>query len=307
MKFLSLFTALCILSHGMLSTAETGLNLLSLNVYMLPKPIKWTLQEERTIAITEQLRNSNYDFIFLQEAFMSDFRKNISEKLKQEYPYSYYLERDTKWFHFMGSGVFILSRYPIQVLGKLYFDDCASFDCLASKGAFLFESKLPNGKTFQFATSHLQAGREHGKLRMKQLEQIRLLLEKNFKKDVPQLLVGDLNINFPDSEFKQGLELLNMNYASLVGEIKTTSARSTDCYDTPTIQMWIDHVWMDKNLEVENPEIAVKDFSFKYHGNLCPSSDHHGVVAYFKQGQQQTHEAKLHWLPAKAANKKSQN
>jgi endonuclease/exonuclease/phosphatase family metal-dependent hydrolase len=265
------------LLNSQFSYAAETLNILSMNVYMLPKPIKWSLQAERTQAIANQLENSNYDFIFFQEAFMPSFREEITKKLKGQYPYSYYLDKDGGFLIFFGSGLFVLSRYPMNVLEHVYFKDCGSFDCLAAKGSFLFESTLPSGKTIQFSTTHQQAGPENREIRLKQFVQIKALMAKHYKKDVTQFLIGDLNVDYLEPEYKEGLTIMGMKNAQLVGPIRTTNARTNDCYDTPTRKMWIDHVWMDQNVKSDKLEMQVKDFSFDYKGKSCPSSDHHGM------------------------------
>lgn len=275
MKIIILLIGILSFSFGQASDMP---NLISMNVYMLPKPIHWSMQNERTNAIANQLASSNFDVVFMQEAFIASFRTSIAEKLKTQFPYSHYLDRDGSWSHLFGSGLFILSRYPIQVLNSMYFADCGGFDCFASKGALIFQLVLPDGKSFQFATTHLQAGPEFGSIRLKQIEAIKAGLNKVKSEGVPQLLVGDLNIDFSDPEFITGLAIMQMNYSPLSGLLRTTSARSNDCYSTPTKKMWIDHVWFDKSSEGAHPEIEVADFSFDYENKKCPSSDHHAVV-----------------------------
>jgi endonuclease/exonuclease/phosphatase family metal-dependent hydrolase len=279
MKIAAIFIGIFMTLNFEISHSSEMLNLLTMNVYMLPKPIHWSMQQKRTEEIVEQLKNTSYDFIFFQEAFMSSFRDQIAEKLAAEYPHNYYLNRSGRLFHIMGSGVFVLSRHPIKVLETGYFDSCSGFDCFASKGFVLFETNLENGSSLQFSTTHLQAGPENGQVRMKQLLQMKEALKKYAKKDVPQFLVGDLNIDFSDPEYQQGLDLMEMKYAPLSGDIKTTNARTNDCYTTPTKKLWIDHIWVDKNLPTEVLVSQVKDFSFKFEGKICPSSDHHGVEA----------------------------
>jgi endonuclease/exonuclease/phosphatase family metal-dependent hydrolase len=244
---------------------------------MLPKPVKWSLQVERTSAIISQLSGAPYDVVMLQEAFIPSFRNEVTQQLKQQYPYSHYLDRGTAWFPFLGSGLFVLSRHPIQILDETRFDKCEGFDCFASKGSLLIEVSLPGEKTYQVVNTHLQAGAQNGSLRLGQLEKIRQQLNKFKKVNVPQLLAGDLNIDFSDPEFITGLAIMQMNYSPMNGLVKTTNARTNDCYSTPEKKLWIDHVWFDKSLASARLQIEVRDFSFNYENRKCPSSDHHAV------------------------------
>ena len=260
-----------------LAYAAESLSLLSMNVYMLPKPIKWTMQAERTIALVNQLSSTTYDAVFMQEAFIESFRTELTQKLKSHYPYVHYFDRDSSWLHIFGSGLFVMSRYPFKILNSNYFSDCEGFDCFSSKGTLLLELTLPDGKSYQIATTHLQAGPENGSIRLAQLKDIKSQLNQFRIESVPQLLVGDLNIDFSDPEFITGLAMMQMNYSPLIGLTRTTNARTNDCYSTPEKKLWIDHVWFDKSLLSTHPEIEVKDFSFDFENKKCPSSDHHGV------------------------------
>lgn len=277
-KILFAFTLL----FPVLGLAEDSLSILSMNVYMLPKPIKWSLQSDRTLSLAEQLKDSSYDLIFFQEAFQADFRDQMARKLKAPYPYTYYLDQAGGLLDIFGSGVFVLSRYPLRVLDHLYFRECAGFDCFASKGSVLVETTLPSGKTYQFSSTHLQAGPENSRLRLQQLTEIRDMLKRHRQKQVPQLLIGDLNIDFAAPDYTEALNLLHMRYSPLSGEIRTTNARTNDCYDTPTKKMWIDHVWIDRDTATVEQDLKVKDLSFKLGGKTCPGSDHHAVEAHFR-------------------------
>lgn len=256
---------------------DKSLNILSWNVYMLPKPIKFSLQALRSQMIAEQLKNTNYDFIILQEAFTSDFRDLVIQELSHQYPYNYHLDRDNNFYHFFCSGLLLLSRYPMKIFDCIYFDNSKGADKFAAKGAVLFEAQLPNGCVVQVGATHLQASRQHGPIRLMQLSQIKNLLQKYQTQNVAQILVGDLNIDFSEIDFSRGLDLLKMKHAPMLSEIKTTCARVNDCYNTPKEKMWIDHALIDLQTQTRKFEMNVIDFSFSYNNMICPSSDHHAV------------------------------
>lgn len=251
-----------------------------MNVYMLPKPIKWTYQPERTEALLEQLKKINYDVIVFQEAFLKTFRDSASEKMKDQYPYFFYLDKPHFFSSLLGSGLLVLSRKPMKVLGTVYFKDCSRFDCFAAKGAILVQIAVNQNTSAQLAITHLQAGNNSAEIRTQQLMQIRDLLSQHKQDGVVQLLAGDINIDFSNGEFEKALSTMKMVYAPLDGEIKTTNARSNNCYDTPTRKLWIDHLWANDISKIKNWSIQVVDLNFQLNKKICPLSDHHAIEAH---------------------------
>lgn len=214
--------------------AELSLKIVSMNVYMLPKPIMWTYQHKHNIALLEQLKKLNYDVIFFQEAFQQSFRDTTVEKMKELYPHFYYLDKPSLFSSLFGSGVFVLSRKTMKVLDSVYFNDCASFDCFASKGAILVQIELSSTKSIQLAITHLQAGQKSTDIHTKQLTQISEMLKKHKQENTVQFIAGDINIDFSKPDFEKALSLTKMVNAPLNGNIKTTNTRSNDCYNAPT-------------------------------------------------------------------------
>lgn len=256
------------------------LKVLSWNAFMLPRPIKFSNQGVRSKVISYALADGEYDLIFFQEAFMGSFRDEVGSVLKESYPHQYYLKNNRFFYPFFGSGVFILSRKPFTVLDKVYFDKCGSADCFAAKGSVLIETKVASGKTVQFAVTHLQAKEELGPVRLRQMGQIDRMLQKHKKENIPQLLVGDLNIDAKEPEFEKGLELLGMNPTQLTGEFDHTNV--IDCYKKPDHQKeWIDHMWVDRKTQLKDSSISVRPIDYEYKGQVCMASDHHAIEGNF--------------------------
>ncbi len=197
------------------TTWAADLKVLSWNVFMLPKPIKISWQNYRTKLISEQLSGTDYDVMFFMEAFTGSFHSAMRKKLKSQYPYDYYLKKKNLIYPVMGSGVFVMSKHPFKVLDRDYYQHCGRADCHASKGVLLIEMQLPNGKTAQFASTHLQSGKKYGATRMKQIHQVKAVLERHARAGIPQFFLGDLNIDRFHPEFQQGLTLLGMEHPSL--------------------------------------------------------------------------------------------
>lgn len=254
---------------------------LSWNVYMLPKPLKESLQNTRTRIIPEQLKNTNYDLIFMQEAFTGSFRNAVRSAMKKTHPHTYYLGNRFRRITLFGSGLMVLSKFPVKILGSTYFYTCSGADCFADKGAALMEITLPGGQKVHVMNTHMQASNFRGSIRMKQLGQIKALLARHAQADIPQFLVGDLNIDDDEPEFQLGLALLGMDYARPTGPITYTTGRVNSCYKTGSKKDWVDHMWFDNYTGITATNMSVKNFEFERNGKVCPSSDHHAIEAEF--------------------------
>jgi sphingomyelin phosphodiesterase len=171
---------------------EDNLKVLSWNIYMLPKIVMMFGKRDRSRAIVEVLKTADYDVIVFQEAFLPAAREIIGEGLKEVFPYNYGPANADKPGLKTNSGVWVISKIPLQVLGTIEYSDCAGVDCYARKGAMLL-SGVWNEKEFQILGTHLQSEAHH-EVRVKQLDQIFIeLLAKYRKEDVPQVICGDMN------------------------------------------------------------------------------------------------------------------
>lgn len=258
---------------------SADVKILSWNVYMLPMPIKNSLQAQRNQAIPELLENSDYDIMFFQEAFTGSFRKSMIKQLGAEYPHNYYFKR-SNLFSVFGSGVFVMSRYPFKILDKIRYKDCSGADCYATKGTLLVEVSFPSGKTVQFAPTHLNSQRDKATIRAGQIAQIRTLFQKYKKRGVPQVILGDLNIVGHGPEFFGALKTLDKTPIPLSGPIQTTSGRVNDCYKTTMHSNWLDHVWVSREEYNVTSTLEVIPTEFEFKGKNCPLSDHHAIEAH---------------------------
>lgn len=270
------FWLLAILLFPTLAFA-TEVKILQFNVYMLPWPIKSSLQDVRTKAIPAQLEKSDYDLMFFEEAFMPSFRNEMIAKLGKTYPYNFYLSDSAKYSQVFGSGIFVMSRHPFKVIDKAIFASCSGADCFAAKGSFVLDVTLPSGQRLQFAPTHMDAQGEAS--RVSQIAQVKQLLAKTRVRGVPQIFLGDLNINASKPEMNESLRTLGMTATQLVGRFKTTNARVNPCYATPTNAKWIDHVWVESEFASARSTLEVVPLEFENGGKICPSSDHHALEA----------------------------
>lgn len=267
------------------ATQAAEVKLLTWNVFMLPKPIKFTLQEERTEIITNQLLKSNYDIVLLQEAFSGDFQRTLKKKTIKKFPYQYYLGREPGTLTVYGSGLYYMSRFPMKELIKGYYKECKNADCFASKGLAVMEISLPSGEKLQIGNTHLQASKELSEIRFKQLSMLKSLFLVTEKPGIPQVLAGDLNIDaLHGSDFSKALTFLNMKSHPLEGELKYTNGYAIDCYKKPgdDQQEWLDHILVNNKSSMNVSSKYVKPFSGTINNRDCPLSDHYGVEATLK-------------------------
>ena len=258
-----------------LASADS-IKVLSWNVFMLPKPLKNSHQSLRSKEISAKLSEANHDVYLFQEAFTGKFRSRVRKALKSTHPHSYYLKRRS-FFSLFGSGLFVVSRYPFEVLDHIYFNTCYGSDCYATKGALLIRIEHPSGKRIQIMTTHLQSKRQAAETRREQLKSIRPVLDHHLNVIEPQVLLGDLNIDVHESEFDWGLSLLGMKNFKLVGSIQKTTSLVNPCFETGTNPKWVDHMWY-RNLPPQSEfTLQVRPLMFERKGETCPLSDHHAV------------------------------
>ena len=148
---------------------ERNLKILSWNIYMLPRMVVRKGKRARARAIVEELKKSDFDIIVFQEAFLPAARKIITAGLGATYIYQYGSANNSPSIK-TNSGVWVISKVKMNVVKTIQFNDCATYDCWARKGAMLLEGTR-NGKPFQLMGTHLQAD-EHQEIRYKQIEQI---------------------------------------------------------------------------------------------------------------------------------------
>lgn len=261
----------------------------SWNVYMLPKPIHFSFQKERTHLISQELKNLDADIILLQEAFSTRFKNEVRKTLKDRWPHQTNLKRSRRLFHVMDSGVFLASRYPFEILGHHYFYSCAKADCFAAKGVLLIEVQLPSGKKIQIASTHTQSGQAANTVRIRQdqILGIKTLLDLYARSDVPQILTGDLNIDgYKTSEFPAALKALDMTTSTFVSVTKATNGFPVNCYKVPgkpNDGEWIDHILLNPlNTKTSIHEFRTWPALGTIKNKLCDLSDHYPVSAIIK-------------------------
>jgi endonuclease/exonuclease/phosphatase family metal-dependent hydrolase len=184
------------------------LNVLSWNIYMLPaRTFMNTAQKKRAQLIADTLSKCQYDIIVFSEAFHPKARHILARELKPIYPYQSEVGNQ-KFGLKTNSGIWVLSRFPLKMLGEIQFESCAGADCWARKGAMLLSIEK-NGKTFQILGTHLQSDEDaqRDNIRCQQYQAIyqQLLLPQQ-QQGIPQIIAGDMNTI---ATYSQMLQMLN--------------------------------------------------------------------------------------------------
>ncbi|XP_012146679.1 neutral sphingomyelinase isoform X2 [Megachile rotundata] len=134
---------------------EVSINVLTLNCWGIPYVSK--NRSARMTAIAEKFATENYDVICLQEVWSIDDFKMMKAKTQEQLPYSHYFYSGVA-----GSGICILSRYPIQdvMFHKWplngYVHKIHHGDWFGGKGVGLCKLKI-NNLNINFYIAHLHA------------------------------------------------------------------------------------------------------------------------------------------------------
>lgn len=273
-----------------LNLTASELSLMTWNVFLLPKPIYFSKQQKRIPKIIEKIKESKIDFVVVNEAFLKKFKNIASKDLKDLYPFQHFLTDKNKVTDLFSSGVGILSKYPFKILEDHLYKKCAGFDCFAAKGFTLVELELNDNKKVQIASTHMNAEDTKKAImsRAMQFSEIKFLLDLHAKDGVPQILIGDLNVdaNSNPEELQNALDILEMETGPLFGNEIRSFGYKMSCYNkkTPESSQWLDHIFITQrgsHAEISSREVIPMQDRLKKKSDamLCDLSDHHAFKA----------------------------
>lgn len=221
-----------------------ALKILAWNVYMLPaRTFMHTGQISRAAQIADTLSQTDYDLIVMTEAFHPKARRILAKGLCKAFPYQTEVGNRRGGIK-TNSGIWVVSRLPLTLLGEIRFDDCAGSDCWARKGAMLVQTEK-NGQKVQILGTHLQAdeGSRRDTVRSRQYRAIHhKLLLPNQQNGVLQIIAGDMNTT--QSTHAQMLRELDAIDGKLTGKQQTTW--TTDEYSAPNAYLF-DYILLRPN------------------------------------------------------------
>ena len=258
------------------SAIEDDLTILSWNIKMFSAPYGWLHNRiERAENIIQSLKNStNYDVILFQEAFSSKIRKQIYRGLKLLYPYQIEPEDHFNFFK-TNSGLWAISKMPIELIDQISFSKLKEWDWMSSKGAKLY-SVIKNDKEILLINTHLQSDYKtnYSSIRRSQYDEINLgLILPYVKINKPLILCGDLNISNVVSLDKM-LKHLNLKNGPLSGKLQfSTFSQPNELVDYILVKA-------DK-FRFKSIQRRIQDFSMDFLEYSTNMSDHYPIEANF--------------------------
>lgn len=229
---------------------------------------------------------SGYDAIVFQEAHdpasTALFRSNLSD----EYPYQ--TDIPFKLGRILNGGVFIASKWPIEISDDIVFSACIKEDCLASKGAVYARiNKL--GKTYNVFGTHVRAYTTPADIanRFEHLAELKQFMDsKNLPFAEPVIVAGDFNVdklNFPQ-EHQDLLNVLNVSEPMATGEYGATYAGPVNTYASDEYNEYLDYVFYSNDhvnpISSSNAVLTPRSIASE-HWKSWDLSDHFPVAGEF--------------------------
>ena len=262
-------------------TQNSKLKILTWNIYMLPH-CSWIKGNcKRAAQIAEKLKSADYDIVVFEEAFDFRARRILRRQLSQNYPYMYGPANFSLISLKTSSGLWVLSKIPLQKIKEIEYRNRYGIDAMARKGAVMFQG-LWNGQEFQLVGTHLQAD-SPDEVRREQCDEIsKTLLQKYNRADVPQFICGDFNIEMDDSlNYKYMLKTLNVENGVMDGDIQTSfdEIDNTLAQRTNGKKRLIDYVLVRNSKLIQQIHRKVSIFHGQTQTLVTDLSDHYAIEA----------------------------
>lgn len=283
MRKIFILIILCSISYSAISQVTPSnepIRILSYNIQFLPRWIAHLkhFPMKRVEPLAKELLKDSIDIIVFQEAFSKPCNKKLAELLSPYFPYSAgpANEKCGK----LSSGVFMMSKTPLKVLGTIDFTDCEKEDCFARKGALLVQTHV-KGNTIQVLGTHMEAGGT-ADLKRRQYLEIKALCDQYIQPNIAQFLCGDFNIRKTGDLYPKLIEELELSDSEPIGELKFSSDHSINDMNPlrPNDRNLIDYIFLrnDKNAQF-SVDREVKRYTANWHKTRKDLSDHFAILA----------------------------
>ena len=263
--------------------SNQSLKVLSYNLYTILTNSASDINR-RMQALPEAI--TGYDVIVFEEAFYNSAREDLINNIASEYPYQTDI-LDTSGYLEDG-GVFIASKWPIELEGQFKYDNCSGVDCLSPKGA-VYAKINKQGVPYHVFGSHLQAENSNSAkaARLAQFQELKSYIDlKNISANEAVIIAGDMNVDKLSSnqEYLDMLQMLNASepaIASYSHEYSDDDATNNMASE----QSWLDYVlYSNEHSQPTQSSEAVlvlksnDDDMF----DVWDYSDHYSVFGYFE-------------------------
>ena len=189
LKWFSISSLICI----SLTSEAASLKILAYNTWGVPFTAWDTWRYEAAMIAIEAM---DPDVVVLSEVFTPKGRCEFKSK-----KYPYWVNGPRSGSRLVGSGLRILSKFPIDQFAILKYRACKGSDCFSRKGATLVTLALPENKKVNIVGTHLDASSRAA--RLSQLKQLQAFSEWYEDPTAPTVIAGDLNFspNTPEYQF----------------------------------------------------------------------------------------------------------
>ena len=298
MPFHRILVGLCLLLFSTVALAESyQLRVMSYNINGLPWPLIKDKEKQFTeIArlINEQKKgNAAPHVLLIQEGFRGQSKKLIQDL---NYPYVFQGPKDSDLNDtpssgaIVGSGLWILSQYPIVKSDKLPFgeDRCAGYDCYANKGVAYVQIQVPNIGPVDIFSTHMNSKKSSGvsdeKVWIAQRKQIQVahhFLGKNSNAKIPIIFSGDFNVKSNSPVYPDLVKALTLTNVGHFCESFSSICKIGEA--TPSVDLHVSpdqHFYRENNIFKLNPVYAAKTMRQKIGDK--PLSDHLAYIVHYK-------------------------
>jgi endonuclease/exonuclease/phosphatase family metal-dependent hydrolase len=147
----------------------------------------------RINGIITQIQNLKPDIVSLSEVWANNSKEEFTERLKEELPYSAW--DDNKKILQIGSGLLLLSRFPLSHISFTKYTSLVGSDSLSQKG-FIIATVEVGGQKLLIACTHVQADDNSAAIeaRKSNISQLKNGISNAAGVSTPVILLGDLNI-----------------------------------------------------------------------------------------------------------------
>lgn len=258
------------------------LKVMSWNVKLLPRVLTFLHHHpvKRARHIAEPVIAENVDVVVFQEAFDHKALRLIKKKLQPVMPYIAGHIKGHALTKKSSGGVVIFSKYPIDTVAKVRYNNSVGPDKIGKKGSIMAEI-TKNGKKIQIIGTHMQAGGTH-ELKISQYHQMADLATACKKDGVPQLFCGDFNTHKADSTLYPVLiKTIDAQDGDIQGDqLYTTDHKLNDMEKyNPNKRGVIDYVFVKPNgMQPKSTYRYVRRFTYQWSKTHKDLSDHFAII-----------------------------
>ena len=294
-------------------TATTTLDVLTFNIEGLGWPArtgrKASLQAISKTLVALEAAGQAPDIVLIQEMFSPAAVRAVRETSypnlvsgpsrtdrKQlpkapRMPGSYLWKKGELGFHLAGSGLAILSRYPIvSTRSEPYGRRCAGLDCLSNKGALHARIAIPQvPETIDLFDTHMNSQgasrvplQRHAAAHQRQVSELADFIQTESLPDTPTILGGDFNMRRSELRYQRfaGTQRLTLVHRYCIEKPDSCDVRASWDGDEP----WMDT--QDLQLFGSGKRVAVRpirvEAMFDGSANSPKLSDHDGFRVVYQ-------------------------